>query len=280
MTAPRLLLVTAALNGHRPPEVTQRNQSDDAERRSLPYRVAPQEQDCDEGAQVVEGARSGAPGFVRGGCENHLVTVALSEPVAEMSDCLDSVRGMLSGLDDRGIIAALRDIESLSRRVHAVMLDLVAEADSRGIATGQSFGTTARLVAEALGLSAAEARMRVKHATMVGARRTITGQPLAPQLPATAAALAAGEIGIGQLRVITETMAALPASVPVTARERAEADLAGYARDFDPRRLRLIAHRILANLDPDGVQPGEEASEATPVRGELWLRIAVTAAWG
>ncbi|MGH3781448.1 MAG: DUF222 domain-containing protein, partial [Pseudonocardiaceae bacterium] len=55
-------------------------------------------------------------------------------------------------------------------------------------------------------------------------------------------------------------------------RERAEADLAGYARDFDPRRLRIIAHRLVAHLDPDGPAPGEDPTPATPVRGELWLR--------
>jgi Domain of unknown function (DUF222) len=123
-------------------------------------------------------------------------------------------------------------------------------------------------------LSAGEARTRVEHAALVGARRTITGETLPPRLPATAAALAAGEIGTGQLRVITETITALPASVPDAARERAEADLAGYARDFDPRRLRALAHRILDTLDPAGPQPGDEPTPATPVRGELWLRAA------
>ncbi|HEX4103419.1 MAG TPA: DUF222 domain-containing protein [Pseudonocardiaceae bacterium] len=119
--------------------------------------------------------------------------------------------------------------------------ELVAEADSRGIAVERGFRNTRQLLAGMLQLSAAEARTRVDHATMVGTRRTITGQTLAPQLRATAAALAAGQIGTGQLRVITETMAALPPSVPQPARERAEADLAGYARDLDPRRLRIIA---------------------------------------
>ncbi|MGH3789022.1 MAG: DUF222 domain-containing protein, partial [Pseudonocardiaceae bacterium] len=85
-------------------------------------------------------------------------------------------------------------------------------------------------------------------------------------------ALAAGQIGAGQLRVITETMAALPGSVPEPARERAEADLAGHARDFDPRRLRLIASRLLATLDPDGPPPAEDPTPTTPVNGELWLR--------
>jgi uncharacterized protein DUF222 len=55
-----------------------------------------------------------------------------------------------------------------------------------------------------LQLSAAEARTRVEHAAMVGTRRAITGQTLAPRLPSTAAALAAGQIGSGQLRVITD----------------------------------------------------------------------------
>ncbi|MGH3773302.1 MAG: DUF222 domain-containing protein [Pseudonocardiaceae bacterium] len=152
------------------------------------------------------------------------------------------------------------------------MLELVAEADARAIAAREGFGSTQRLLAGMLRLSAAEARMRVEHAAMVGTRRTITGGTLSPRLPATAAALAAGEIGAGQLRVITETIAALPASVPEPARERAEADLAGYARDFDPRRLRIIAQRLVATLDPDGPPPGEDPAPATPVRGELRLR--------
>ncbi|MBV9161859.1 MAG: DUF222 domain-containing protein [Pseudonocardiales bacterium] len=200
------------------------------------------------------------------------MTVALREPVATISNCLDGVRDMLNALDDKGLTQALREIETLSRRTHAVMLDLLAELDSRGTATREGFGSTARLVAGMLQLSASEARTRVEHAAMVGTRRTITGDTLPPRLPATAAALAAGEIGTGQLRVITETIAALPASVPESARERAEADLAGYARDFDPRRLRIIAHRLLTNLDPDGLPPSDDPIPATPVRGELWLR--------
>ena len=51
-----------------------------------------------------------------------------------------------------------------------------------------------------------------------------------------------------------------------------EADLAGYARDFDPRRLRLLAHRMLATVDPDGPEPCDDPTPATPARGELWLR--------
>ncbi|MGQ0778324.1 MAG: DUF222 domain-containing protein [Pseudonocardiales bacterium] len=58
--------------------------------------------------------------------------------------------------------------------------------------------------------------------------------------------------------MITETMTTLPASVPEPVREQAEVDLATHARDFDPRRLRIIAHRLLATLDPDGPEPTDE----------------------
>lgn len=105
----------------------------------------------------------------------------------------------------------------------------------------------------------------------MGTRCTLTGEILPPKAPATASALAAGEIGLGQLRVITETLVSLPCSVPEPARQQAEAELAGYARDFDPRRLRIIAHRMLAFLDPDGPEPADDGSTA-PGRGELWLR--------
>ncbi|MBA2472677.1 MAG: DUF222 domain-containing protein [Pseudonocardiales bacterium] len=131
------------------------------------------------------------------------MTVAVREPVVAMSSCLDGLRGTLGGLDDNGITQTLRDIEKLTRETQSVMLGVVAEIEARGIAVREGFSTTQRLLAGMLQLSAAEARMRVEHAVMVGARRTITGQTLAPRLPATAAALAAGQIGTGQLRVIT-----------------------------------------------------------------------------
>ena len=194
------------------------------------------------------------------------MTAAVREPVQEMSSCLDSLRATLCGLDDKGIAQMLREIEVVSRKTQSVLLDAVTEADARGIAAREGFGTTQRLLAAMLRLSAAEARTRVEHAAAVGTRHTITGETLAPRLPATAAALAAGEIGAGQLRVITETMGATPASVPEPVRERVEADLAGYARDFDPRRLRTIAHRVLAHLDPDGSKPADDPAPATRTR--------------
>lgn len=201
------------------------------------------------------------------------MTIAITDDVQEMSSCLDNLRARLNGLDDNGITQTLRDFETLSRKTHMLMLEAVAEAETRGIAAREGFGGTARLLASMLRLSATEARTRVEHAAAVGTRRTITGEALSPRLPATAAGLGAGAIGTAQLRLIAETMAALPTSVPEPVRERVEADLARYARDFDPRRLRTLAQRLVATLDPDGPEPAEDdPAPGAPVRGELWLR--------
>jgi hypothetical protein len=188
-----------------------------------------------------------------------------------VSNCLDTVRSALRDVDDNQIVQVLHDIECVSRQAMSVMFDVIAEIESRGLAAREGFGSTARLVGAMLRLSAGEARMRTEQARLVGLRRSVIGEPLPAQLPATAAALTEGRIGTGQLRVIAETMTTLPASLPEPVRERAEADLAGYAADFDPRRLRTVAARLLAHLEPDGTAPSDHPAPAVPAHGELWL---------
>ena len=185
--------------------------------------------------------------------------------------CLDQWRAAIVGCDDTGLPDQIRDIEAVSRMLHAVMLEAVAEVEFRNIAASTGFGTTKRLLAGMLQLSATEAGTRVARATQLTARRTLSGEVLPPALPNTAAALGAGEIGVGQVRVIAETMSAIPASVGVEQREAAEADLARYARSFTPTSLQKIGRHILAHLDQDGPQPREEPEPAAAA-GELRLR--------
>ena len=173
--------------------------------------------------------------------------------------------------DDAGLQDQVRDIESVSRMLYSVKLETVAELDSRDIAATAGFRNTKQLLAGMLNLSPTEAGARVTHATQLAPRRALGGEVLAPLLPTTAAALAAGEIGAGQVRVITEMMAAIPASVSAADRDAAEAELAGYARSFNPTSLHTISRHLLAHLDPDGPEPRDEP-ESDPGAGELRLR--------
>lgn len=88
--------------------------------------------------------------------------------------------------------------------LHSVMLETVAELESRNIATTAGFRNIKQLLAGIRNLSSTEAGTRVVHAVQLAPRRTLGGEVLAPVLPNTAAALAAGEIGPAQVRVITE----------------------------------------------------------------------------
>ncbi|MGB8228785.1 MAG: DUF222 domain-containing protein, partial [Pseudonocardiaceae bacterium] len=192
------------------------------------------------------------------------------DPRQAMVACLAQWRHSIVECDDAGLPDRVRDIESVSRMVYSVMLDTVAELDSRSIAATAGFRDTKQLLAGMLNLSPTEAGTRVAHAAQLASRRTLTGEVLAPLLPNTAEALAAGEIGPAQVRVITETMGAIPAWVSAVERDAAEADLARHARSFHPTSLHKIGQRILGCLDPDGRQPRDEP-QPDPGAGELRL---------
>ncbi|HEX4101810.1 MAG TPA: DUF222 domain-containing protein [Pseudonocardiaceae bacterium] len=186
-------------------------------------------------------------------------------------DCVDVLRDSVPALRPEELLDAICGIEVLARKTHATMLELVAGLDASRVAGEQGFGTTGKLLAAMLDLSAGQARARTRAAEQLGTRRALTGEPLAPQLPATAVALAAGAIGTGQLTVITQTMAALPATISQHDRDWAEATLAEHAQNFDPRRLAVIARRVLDKLHPDGPQP-TEPEDPCPAAGELHIR--------
>lgn len=193
-----------------------------------------------------------------------------TDPLQSVPDGLRQLRETIPVLADRQLQDRVRAVESLSRQVHAVGLELVAELQARNVAAGAGFGSTRRLLAGMLGLSRAEARTRVAHAEQVAPRRTLGGAPLPPRCPATAAGLAAGEVGAGQLRIIAETMATIPESTSEAEREWAEAHLAEWAPRLDPTALGRLGRRMLAHLDPDGPEPASDEKPAPS--GALRLR--------
>ncbi len=187
-----------------------------------------------------------------------------------MAACLDQWRRFIVGCADAGLPDQVRDIESVSRMVYSVMLDAVAELESRNIAVTAGFRDTKQLLAGMLNLSPTEAGARVAHATQLAPRRALGGKTLVPMLPNTAAALAAGEIGPAQVKVITEIVTAIPVTVSGPDRDAAEAELARHARSFNSTSLHRIGLHILAHLDPDGPEPRDQP-QPTPAAGELRL---------
>lgn len=110
-------------------------------------------------------------------------------------------------------------------------------------------GTLRCALADRLRITKAEAGRRIEEAEDLGERRALSGEPLAPQLSATAAGQRRGLIGEGHIKVIRSFFGHLPAEVDVSTRE---ADLAGKARTYCPDELAKYARRVMDWLHPDG----------------------------
>ena len=114
-----------------------------------------------------------------------------------------------------------------------------------------------KVLSEALRISEAEAKRRIKQAQLLGPRTALTGEELAPQLPNVAAAQARGQIGAEHVRIIEKFFDDLPARVDGQTRELAETDLARIATGLGPTQLRVAADRLALLLNQDGDLPDD-----------------------
>jgi hypothetical protein len=136
---------------------------------------------------------------------------------------------------------------------HALILQLQAQATPKEMGA-KSWPV---VVSGRLGISAADARRRLAEAAALGPRRALSGQPLQPELPATAAAQARGEIGTEHVTVIREFIDHLPADVDPGTAASAEAQLADLAGGLTPEGLRVLARQLMGYLDQDGTLDDE-----------------------
>ncbi|OQZ87686.1 hypothetical protein BST11_26800, partial [Mycobacterium alsense] len=113
-------------------------------------------------------------------------------------------------------------------------------------------GSLRTALADRLRITRGEAGRRIEEAADLGERRALTGQPLAPQLEASAAAQRDGLIGDGHIKVIREFFAHLPDTVDAATRAAADKDLAAKAARYRPDEVAKYAKRILDWLHPDG----------------------------
>lgn len=149
----------------------------------------------------------------------------------------DLLAGAVDGVDHE---AAITGWTRVARRVEALRLRLVSAADGAGVAADLGLtGTDAWLAA----------RTRTDRASAVGTLR-LAGALEEPS-SATAVAVCAGEVSTEHAQVLVDTLAKLPASVTPGQRDVVERHLVEQAREVAPARLRQLARRALAAVEPD-----------------------------
>ncbi|WP_082990540.1 13E12 repeat family protein [Mycobacterium sp. 1482292.6] len=148
-------------------------------------------------------------------------------------------------------LALLEKLECATRKLqtpsHQLINQLGEQADPAELG-----GKLPWALADRLHITRAEAARRIAEAADLGPRRTLTGEPLAPVLPATAAAQQDGAIGADHVAVIRRFFHHLPEAVDLDTCEHAEKQLAATATQFRPDQLATLARRLMDCLNPDG----------------------------
>ena len=109
------------------------------------------------------------------------------------------------------------------------------------------------LLRSRLHLSAGEVRRRMKLAARIRPRRSMTGPPRPPELPALAAAVEAGAVGEDHIRQVCTGLDRLPREVSAADRDTAEQVLVGHARSQDAGFVALVGRKLAEVHNPDGV---------------------------
>jgi hypothetical protein len=153
-----------------------------------------------------------------------------------------------------GLLEVLEhEIRQLQAPSHQLINQIAEQADATELG-----GKLSWTLADRLHITRAEAGRRVAEAADLGARRALTGEPLPPMLPVTAAAQRDGEIGADHVAVIRRFFHHLPQAVDIETREHAEKQLAVKAGQFRPDQLDKLARRLMDCLNPDGSYTDED----------------------
>ena len=148
------------------------------------------------------------------------------------------------------LLKALARLETSRRQTTACAYDLasaIEHCDDRTLG-----GVTHKVMADVMRTTLSEARRRTRDADQLRPQTTLTGQPVAPVLPATAKAWHAGLLDVEHLRTIQKFFKDLPNDVHPSAVKKAETFLAQKAAVLRPDQLEKVADRLAIHLNPDG----------------------------
>ena len=115
-------------------------------------------------------------------------------------------------------------------------------------------------------LSGSEAGMRLTQAALLGPRRSVTGEVLAPKLEAVAVAQRMGFLTNEHVEIIRKGIKKIPGWVEQAERDQIEVDWVRHGVGDGPKALQDQVDKTLFLLDQDGRPPNDEERNAVAVR--------------
>ena len=183
---------------------------------------------------------------------------AVAAAVAALRIAYDELAALpIDSLTQRELVAALDDLETLTCQLPAQSHRMLARLQCETTAKEMGAKNWRQVLAIRWRISTSEAGRRLDEAAVLGPRRTLTGEPLEPVLPSTAAAQARGLINGEHVEEIREAMDRIPGFVDVATRGEIEADWVHEATGVGPKELKDYAQRAVFMLDQDGPEPDD-----------------------
>jgi hypothetical protein len=143
-------------------------------------------------------------------------------------------------------------LETQERANRGLMYRIFAEIADPPDDTG-SIAQMRSMLWKRLRITPCEISRRFKLAVRIRPRRSLTGPPLAPELPALAHAVEAGAIGDDHIRAVCRAVDLLPACVSPVDAAAAERTLVEQASTVDAGIVVKLGQRIADYLNPDGL---------------------------
>jgi hypothetical protein len=178
--------------------------------------------------------------------------------VAALRAAYDDLAALpIDALTKSELIDALDELETFSCQLPAQSHRMLARLQAETTAKQMGAKSWRNVLATRWRISTSEAGRRLEEAASLAPRRTLTGESLEAELPATAVAQARGSINGEHIKVVREAMQRIPAAVDSLTRAQIEVDLVRTATGVGPKELKDNAERILFLLDQDGPEPDD-----------------------
>lgn len=165
-----------------------------------------------------------------------------------------------------------RELERLGRCVYAAQIAWVREMQNSGVAAELSYSSTRAFLKDVLLIGSGDAADRVRAATMTLPGEPLSGGEIPARLPMVGAALMNGELGAGQVSVITRAVTGWPRDLDQDTFDICEQVLVEQGKQTDPRALTLIAQQIEQRIDPDGTGPDNDPDPVSRMELKLGVR--------
>ncbi|MGW9264667.1 DUF222 domain-containing protein [Gordonia terrae] len=187
--------------------------------------------------------------------------------VAELHRLIGELQTVdLGPCSDTELVEVAADTEkAIARLTYAGDRQLVTIAD-RDLPHRTGYRSITAFMTHRLRVSDPMRRNRQRDATAT--HLTHTGEPLPPEHPSLAEALADGRVGTSHVRAVIDVLDQIPHGIDHDVKTAAERQMAEIAEAHTPADITQLGARLLAHLDPDGTLADE--SERTR-RRNLWV---------